>query len=70
MKNDLLIYSGANINNKKIIMYEVRVQVTSENDLCSTNFYIHGNQCFAPDMKTETHFLVPILNILFFYSPL
>ena len=39
-----------------IIGYEVRVQATSENDLFGTDFYVHGNQCFAPYLKVETHF--------------
>ena len=56
---------------KKIIIgYEVRVQATSENDLCGTDFCIHGNQCFAPNLKMETHFSALISSILFFYSPL
>ena len=37
-----------------IIWYEVRLQAASENDLC-------GNQCFAPNLETETHFTVLIV---------
>ena len=29
---------------KIVIGYEVRVQATTENDLCGTDFCVHGNQ--------------------------
>ena len=53
-----------------IIVYEVRVQTIFENDLCWTDFCVHGNQCFAPNLKTETHFSVLISGILFCNIPL